>query len=498
MNMKAQLAQTEPFALDDPIPLVRETAPAAPYPVAALGPLRAAAEAIHDITQAPVALAAQAVLGVASLAVQALGDVETMGGPAPCSLFLLTVAESGERKSGCDRLAMRPVLDWQTELADDHADACAAHRNALDVWTARRKAILGDAKNNPASARADLDALGPEPDVPLSPVVIATDPTIEGVVKSLPHLRPSLGMFNDEGGAFLGGYGMGAEHRIKTISGFSRFWDGSPANRTRAEGGAHTYPGRRLAVHLMAQPIVAATLLGDPTANGQGFLARFLIAEPPSAIGTRLRDGHSPASDQALSRHGARIGALLRRPLPLREGKRNELAPPVLTLDPGARAILRQYYLTTEKAQAPGQDLETVRGFASKSAEQAARIAAVLTLYADPDTPRIGAETMADATTLAAHYLGEALRLAGAAVVSTETADAERLRKWLLDSWADPCVSAADVAQCGPASLRVTAKAKAALGVLHAHGWLVPLPDGATIKGKRRREAWRIVRGAAR
>jgi hypothetical protein len=79
------------------------------------------------------------------------------------------------------------------------------------------------------------------------------------------------------------------------------------------------------------------------------------------------------------------VAALLRLPLPLAEGRRNELAPRVLPLSPGARDVLQAFALALEAAQAKGGDLEGVRPFASKAAEHAARLAAVLTLFANPD-----------------------------------------------------------------------------------------------------------------
>ena len=95
-----------PFKAEGPQPLLRETAQGAPYPVHALGPLRSAAEAVQGMTLAPVAIPAQSALAVASLAVQGHADVETLAGPAPLSLYALTIAESGERKSSCDRPLM--------------------------------------------------------------------------------------------------------------------------------------------------------------------------------------------------------------------------------------------------------------------------------------------------------------------------------------------------------------------------------------------------------
>jgi len=197
----------------EPSPLIREIPLGASYPVEALGPLREAAEAIHDMTQAPIAIAAQAVLGVASLAAQALANVETLHGSAPCSLYLLTIAESGERKTTCDRLAMKPIHDYQLELSGAYRKAASAHQNRLAIWERRRSDVLKDAKKDPVAAENDLDDLGPPPEGPLSPVIVVTEPTFEGITKSLPHSRPALGIFFDEGGGFLGGHAMNSENR---------------------------------------------------------------------------------------------------------------------------------------------------------------------------------------------------------------------------------------------------------------------------------------------
>lgn len=494
MNAQNAFDDAHEFKAEEPTPLAREIPPGAPYPLDALGPLREVAEALHDMTQAPPAIGAQAALGVAALAAQALGDAETLHGRAPASLFLLTVAQSGERKSACDRLAMRAVDAFEAELAEDRRADLTAYRNRLEIWQARRADIVKGSKKSPVSAQADLDALGPEPEGPLFPSIVSGEPTIEGVIKNMGALRPALGVFSDEGGAFIGGHAMSEDNRLRTVAALSGLWDAKAVSRWRAGDGVFVFRGRRLSVHLMAQPVAAAGLLADPIANGQGFLARFLLTEPPSAIGTRLRVGHKTASEAALDRFTARIGDMLRRDLPLKEGTRNELEPPLVALSKDARDLLQTFALEVEKAQGNGRDLEAVRPFASKAAEHAARLATVLALYADPHAQTVTGEMMADAVALAIYYLGEAVRLADAAVISVETAEAQRLLRWLLESWAEPFISAGDVAQRGP--FKETERARKALSLLQRHSWLVPVEGGAEVLGKRRREAWRIVRRA--
>jgi len=74
------------------------------------------------------------------------------------------------------------------------------------------------------------------------PFLTASDPTFEGLTKNLDRSRPSLGIFSDEAGQFLGGHAMNSENRMKTVAGLSTFWDGSPINRARAGDGVIVLP----------------------------------------------------------------------------------------------------------------------------------------------------------------------------------------------------------------------------------------------------------------
>lgn len=491
-------AAETPFTPEGPQPLLRPIPPGEAYPVADLGPLRAAVEAVQDMTQAPVAIPAQSALAVASLVVQGFADVETLGGAAPASLFCLTVAESGERKSACDRLLMQGIRDHEAQADTAYRADLAAWLTGRDVWEAKRKRLVAEASGKDRAkaiaAEADLRALGPEPARPLHPNRTAMEPTFEGLLKLYAIGRPALGLFSDEAGGFLGGHAMNADNRLKTMAGLSRLWNGEAIDRTRAGDGVTTFRGRRLAAHLMVQPVAARPLLADPLALGQGFLPRFLICEPPSAIGTRLRRGHDPVSAAAVAAFGERLLDLLDRRLPTPDNPQ-ELVPRCLPLSAPARELLARYAEAVERAQAAGGGMESVRGFASKSAEQAARIAAVLTLWADPEAPEIAPAVMANGIALAGHYLGEARRLAEAGAVSAETAQAETLRKWLVEVWPHGDVTRREIVQFGPNSLRERAKLSAPLLALVNAGWLAPVPAGIELRGASRKEAWRIVRG---
>lgn len=488
----------EAFTPEAPQPLVREIPPGAPYPVQALGPLAPAVLAVQGATQAPVAIPAASALAVASLAVQGFADVETLGGLRPLSLYLLTVAASGERKSSCDAPLMAALRDFEKEQARAQRDEFQSWQNAHALWKGERDRILQEAKKGKGekrtAARADLDALGPEPEAPPSTDRTVTEPTFEGLTRLFATGQPSLGIFSDEGGQFLGGHAMNTDNRQKTLAALNSLWMGDPIRRTRAGDGAVTLYGRRLAVHLMVQPPVARGFMADPLATGTGFLPRFLMCEPPSTIGTRLHAKARP-DPVALAAFSGRLAGILETPMPM-DPETRELQPRALPLAPDARALLVAFADAIETAQAPGGDLAHVTGHASKAAEHATRIAGVLTLWRDLHAREVAPADMASGIALAQFYLGEAARLADAATVSAETDKAEKLRRWLLDGWPHAEITSAEVVNKGPNALREAVKAHAALGILERHGWLVPLDPGAVVRGKARKAAWRIVRGA--
>ena len=142
-----------------------------------------------------------------------------------------------------------------------------------------------------------------------------------------------------------------------------------------------------------------------------------------------------------------------------------------------------------------GGSLAHITGTASKIAEQACRIAGVLTLWQDINADEVKMAEMEFGVALAKFYLSEASRLASAAIISNEINNAEKLRRWLLERWAETEVLVRDVVQLGPNSLRETPKARAALGILEKHGWLVALEAGTVVREAARKEAWRIVNG---
>jgi hypothetical protein len=324
---------------EKPRPLMRELPPAATFPVDGLGDvLGPAARAIHDRIQAPMAICGQAVLAAAALASQAYADVVLPIGPGqarPISCFFVTVAVSGERKSAVDAEVMWPIRRYEAALRRRYDSDYVRYANARDAHErARKQALNLRAKGDQATITAALDNLGPPPQPPLTPMLTCPEPTYEGMCKLLTSGQPSIGIFAAEGGQFIGGHGMSDEARLRTAAGLSAVWDGEDIRRVRASDGTTLLPGRRVSMHLMAQPAVADIWLRNPLLADQGTLSRTLLSAPESAMGTRLSHDEAPETNPAMALYGARLLSILETPLPVADGKPNELAPRRLAFEP--------------------------------------------------------------------------------------------------------------------------------------------------------------------
>lgn len=482
--------------LPPPTPLYREPPPAEPYPVRALGALLAdAAEAIEEHTQAPMAVCAQAVLAAGCLAVQAHADVVLPTKQRrPISLFIASVLPTGERKTATDDHAGKARRQWEAECREKYGPALEEARNKLAVWERERSRILKDSKKNGVAAKAELDALGEEPPRPLTPILACPEPTFEGLCLLLAVGYPSVGIFSDEGGQFVGGHGMSDDNRLRTAAGLSGLWDGEPVRRVRAGDGTTVLPGRRVALHLMMQPGVAARFLSDRELLDQGLLSRMLVCAPESRAGTRTWREPSRRAEEALERYHARLKELHDAPLPLAEKKRNELKPRRLPLGADARALWIRYADANEVQLGEGGALYPVRGLANKLPEHAARIAAVLTLTDDLRSAEVSGGRMADGIKIVQHYAAEALRLFEAGRIDSDLEQAERLRLWLLNEWGSNAIGLPEVYQRGPNAIRSARRARQLVKILEEHGWLWRFPKGEEINGIHRREAWLIRR----
>jgi hypothetical protein len=480
-------AQT-PALSAEPEPLFRDISPEKPYPVDALGPVGAPmATKLHAVLQAPLALVGQSVLSAMGQAAQGHADVLLDGRTYPLSLNAITIALSGERKTATDGYATRPQHEKQAALNVDRERQMVPYTNAADAFRKSREEAL---KKKTHQERLDaLAALGQPPEPPLDPVLLVSEPTYEALVKLLATGQPSVGLFSNEGGRFVGGYAMSPEQRVKTLAGLNELWDGSCVTRSRAGDGTTLLYGRRLSLHLMLQPRIAQRLLSDPDAHDIGFLARCLLCWPTSTIGQRDYQEVDISQDPHILAYNEAVTQLLDMPLPLRTGTRNELNPRTLPLIPLAKRAWIKFHDEVEKRLGDGQMYAPVRAFGSKAAEHALRIAGVLTIVEKAVAVHIDLNAMRRGIVLAKYYLDEWLRLVDAGSVTGDLADAHKLLTWAQQF---PKIYTKKIYQFGPYGIRDKTTALKLIGILEDHGWFRKIPGGATIDGAHRLDAWEV------
>lgn len=477
-----------------PLPLRRETQSSLPYPVKALGKvLGDAVLAITDKVQCPDAIAAQSVLGAAALAAQAHADVihPALGDKHPLSLFLVTIAASGDRKSSADKVALDPVHLREADLYDQYKRDIQSYSDAKDRYDRSRDRLLKKADDSEFNDQ--MSALIP-PIAPRGPLLTVQEPTLEGLHKLMVDGQPSLGLFSDEGGRFLGGHGMSEDAKLRTIAGLSELWDATNIKRVRGGDGWSFLRGRRLSLHLMIQPGIAAEFLSNKMFADQGILSRMLVTAPASLAGTRMQREPKAATDAALKRYRDRLLKLLRHKPCFADFDKSELKPRALLVATNAKLVWRNFADECEAALAEGQKYEPIRGFANKLAEQALRIAAVLELVDDINVEQVNSPSMKRGIEIARYYASEALRLFEQGTCSAEILQAEKVLKWLHKE-RKSVIALPTIYQNGPNSVREAAKAREAVNMLVSHGWLYAISGGAKIDGVYRREAWEVVTG---
>lgn len=417
----------------------------AAYPLDAIpSVVRGAINEVVREVMCPTPLAVSCALGAMALACQGQYDVQRKPGlKGPTSLFLLTIAESGERKSECERLLMeriRTYEDGQKQLAESHVKA---HRAEQEAWEAVKAGLLENIKRG-AKACKDTSPIAEqlrihaqeEPPPLLIPGLFLEEPTTQALVYSLGNKWPTTGIFSDEAGVVFGGYAMKADNAMNTFASWNKLWSGSSLSNER-RGESYAARNCRLSMHLLTQESTFREFIAKNRGlvRGTGLMARYLVSWPDSTMGTRFLDpatvGDTPPKPN-LEKFNLRILDILERPLPCAEA--GGLNPQTIPLSGSAMAVWCDFFNQIEKELAKGGELASVKDVASKTAENAARIAALFYVMTTPfgGVLEIDADSMGAGCMLAGWHLTESQRFLAGADMPKERNTAIILDEWLI------------------------------------------------------------------
>ncbi len=462
---------------EKPVPL-RAEIKALPYPLEVLPPLiRDAIKEVEQFTQAPTALIAASALSAVSATVQGLASVERGAGlRGPASLFFLTLAVSGERKSSADKYFTRAIHEWEAQQAEASKPALAAYRAASTEWQCTEECYKQAIKQSAKGGMPDKYVAEQlkqlelnRPPEPRIPTILRMDDTPEALGVALTRW-PVAAVLSNEAGIIFGAHGMNPESVMRNMAGLNVCWDGGHLRRDRTSTQSINVEGMRLTMGLMVQPETLQSFLSKQgaLARGIGFFARFLVAHPESTQGTRYYREQTPG-EPALTAFNARITQLLN--IPAQVDAEGRLETTYLTLSPEAKEIWVSFHDEVEEELGRGREYYDVQDVASKAADNAARLAACLHTFCDHmGIPAIGAESMEAGTELMRWYLHEALRFCRQLAVPDSLRKAERLEEWLIGKLYSgmALVPTREVKQFAPNELRGAASSEA-FAVLEDH-----------------------------
>ncbi|MCI5115550.1 MAG: DUF3987 domain-containing protein [Candidatus Electrothrix sp. AX1] len=485
--------------VESPLPLTKENDPSSPFPLETLGGTMAAAcRDIQRAVQAPDALIAQSVLASANLAVQPMRDVDINGRVFPLSLFFLTIAGTGERKSTVDNIAIAPHRERERMSDKGTADAFSLYEMKSSAWETEKAKIIKSKDDLQIRSEQLQQLQKQQPTKPLDQTRLISDFTFEGLYKLFKAGIPSKGLFADEGGQFSGGHGMRNETILSTATGLSKLWDGAAIDRIRVIDGSSRLYGRRLSVHLMMQDKVGLEFYNNPVLKDQGLGSRMLAAWPSSTVGSRMYTKVNALETAGVRAFHSRINALLSQPAAYTEdSNEQELQPASMRLSPEAKREWIEFYNTVEAASKAKNVLEPVRGLANKAAEHAARIAGTIQLFEDHASSTINIEAMRGGIEIMTWYLDEALRICSSFNPSKQLLDAKEVLQWIHENGLET-VTLPDIYRRGPVRSAGAARKVAKVLVEHKH-LIEPKPERGKkvppvvgMEGKKSREWWSV------
>ena len=148
--------------------------------------------------------------------------------------------------------------------------------------------------------------------------------------------------------------------------------------------------------------------------------------------------------------------------------------PQILTFSNEAHRFWEEYYNFVERAQGKDGPYEYHTPSASKSAEQAARIAAVFTLLSEDNAKEVGLLNIQRGIKIAQWFLEESLRLSGHLSISKGQQNAASLLEWLKDLEIDneTPLKVGDLLKFGPRPIRKKKERDDAVKILADLGWI--------------------------
>jgi hypothetical protein len=375
--------------------------------------MRDAVVDVEMLTSAPYSLIAMAAFTAASTACQGLIDVKLPipgNKTCPVSLFSLFIGESGERRTTVNKLLCHSITEHDQKKASAYEDALSAYKKEHEVWRSiKRKLVQAITKavmSGDSAYELELkleDHIKVEPDKPLDTRIIQQRSSTTALLQRLHGQSQSIAFISDEAQM------MFEARSTRDFGYFSKLWDGaSVLSNDRTDKTSFVARDPRAALCVMAHPVTFNkfnTKHGE-LARGSGYWARFLVAQPPSKKGYRVR--HVNGEALKLPSFNARVTELL--DIFEKKDQRERCTKLVLEFSDEAAAQWTVWSNGVEDSLRPGNSLSKISDFAAKYMETMSRLAAIMHYFCGMEGP-ISLETLRRAEKIALWHLEEYRRL---------------------------------------------------------------------------------------
>lgn len=400
-------------------------------PISGFPLLNASVEEVERNIQAPRPLIVNCAMAAISLSQQGLIDVRKPSGQVvPTTLMILSIADSGVRKSAVDNVYLDPIRQFQREQLSRYENNLKEWKLANDIWLTKRQAIIKTirkkASENDSTVDEEEQLKKNEREKPIEPKqfrMLYEDATPEALYFGLYQNMPSAGLVSSEGVGVINGRAFNA------LSQQNALWSGDSVSIDRKTQPTFELVDKRLTVSIMVQgtPFRDYLQKRGKSARGSGLWARFLVAEPATTEGTRFIE-HNTQSWEHRERFRNRIIGLLE--INANEFERGNLPiKKTLTFSPEAAELWIKVFNTIEKEIRPGGRYEDAGDHASKLSDNIARISAHLHHFENFEGD-ISVQTLEIATKIGFWYSDQFL-----SIFNPETnraSDAEKLNNWLI------------------------------------------------------------------
>ena len=429
---------------------------------------------VGDNLQVPDGLTVASMFSAISIAAQGLANVERPNGlRSPISVNFMVILESGGRKTAVDKVLMESIRAHSDAEQLKAADNYAAFNTQVQIWELDlddcKKSLRKAIKSKDAIVRDELEKrlsllLSKKPTNPrfLDPLI--RDITPEALLDRAASGVPLFGLVADEGGQFFQGYAT------RNLSLLNAAWDGSTQYLDRKVEGKVIIKGLRLTTNIAIQPQTFEKFEMGKGELGRdnGFFARQNWARLYAPYGERFIDSAEPLKWPEVNRFNIRIRELLEETAKLHEQPVESL--PLLKMSRQAADEWIEFANYVEGEQGVGGRFEMAKDAASKAAENAARLAALIHLFQGIEGD-ITLDSMISAVYMSGWYLEQFVDIFATREIPESLRNAEKIDQYLdriYNETSDPCMKRNDLLKNGP--IRKRKDLNEALDVLEKYG----------------------------